>query len=93
MTTNTDTTTRDRVQPPVAPLAALRRSHGLTFPQLIARIEERTGHTYTKGALSGLENGHRGASTQLLEDVAAAYGLTVDDLWVAYAPRAARVAS
>lgn len=75
-------------QPPVVPLAALRKSHGMTQPAVIERIKDDSGRTYTVGALSALEKGHRGASVQFLTDVAAVFGLTPDDLWTSYTPRA-----
>lgn len=78
---------RPKRQPPVAPLAALRKSHGLTQPDVVARIKDETGRAYTVGALSALEGGHRGASVQFLTDVALVFGLSVGDLWTEYAPR------
>jgi transcriptional regulator with XRE-family HTH domain len=78
------TNQRPKVQPPVAALAALRKSHGMTQPDVIARIKDAAGRTYTVGALSALEKGHRGASVQFLSDVAAVFGLEADDLWTSY---------
>lgn len=79
---------RPKRQPPVVPLACLRKSHGLTQPDVLARIEEASGRKYTVGALSALEGGHRGGSEQFLSDIAAVYGLEVVDLWTDYVPRA-----
>lgn len=78
---------RPRVQVPVIPLVALRKSHGLKQPEVVARIEEATGRKYTVGALSALETGHRGASVQFLTDIAAVFGLDPEDLWTSYEPR------
>jgi transcriptional regulator with XRE-family HTH domain len=81
------TNQRPKVQPPVAALAVLRRSHAMTQPDVVARIKEATGRIYTVGALSALEGGHRGGSAQFLTDVAAVFGLEADDLWTSYVPR------
>jgi transcriptional regulator with XRE-family HTH domain len=78
---------RPKVDPPVVPLPALRKSHGLTLGDVLTRIEENRGRRYTPGALSAVENGHRGASQQFLEDIAEVYGLEPHDLWTGYAPR------
>lgn len=79
---------RPRRQPPVVPLAALRKSHGLTQPEVLARVKEATSRAYTVGALSALEKGHRGGSEQFLEDLAGVFGLDGADLWTDYTPRA-----
>jgi len=79
---------RPKRQPPVVPLAALRKSHGLTQPDVLARIKDESGRTYTVGALSALEGGHRGASEHFLQDIAAVFGLEPADLWTDYTPRA-----
>lgn len=81
---------RAKVQPPAVPLAALRKSHGLKQPEVLARIAEMTGRKYTVGALSAVENGLRGISAQFLDDIAAVYGLDADDLWTTYTPRQVR---
>jgi transcriptional regulator with XRE-family HTH domain len=79
---------RPKRQPPVVPLAALRKSHGLTQPEVLARVKDATGRAYTVGALSALEKGHRGGSEQFLEDIAGVFGLEAVELWTDYAPRA-----
>jgi len=81
---------RPKVQPPAVALAVLRRSHGLTQPDVLARIKDETGRAYTVGALSALESGHRGGSDQFLADIAGVFGLDAADLWTTYEPRAAR---
>lgn len=79
---------RPKVQAPAVPLAALRKSHDMTQPDVLARIKDDTGRTYSVGALSAVEKGHRGASVQFLTDLAAVFGLEPGDLWTSYEPRA-----
>jgi hypothetical protein len=91
----TQTTTKHRryerqrpsVTPPHVSLGDLRLAVGLTIDQLIERVEEETGRRYTRGAISAVENGHRGASEELLEGLALAYGLRRDALTTTYEPR------
>lgn len=78
---------RPKKQPPMIGLSALRRSHHMTLAQLIERITEDTGRVYTAGAISAVENGHRGASDRMLADLAGVFGLDADDLTTDYAPR------
>ncbi len=54
---------------------------------LIARIEQETGHRYSRGAISAVENGHRGASVELIEAMEIAYGLPVGAIQVNYKAR------
>jgi transcriptional regulator with XRE-family HTH domain len=78
---------RTRVTPPHLSVKDVRRAVGITIDELLARIHEITGRTYTRGAISALENGLRGGSSDLLEGIALAYGLEPDALDTAYMPR------
>lgn len=78
---------RPTVTPPHVALGDLRSAVGITIDELIARVEEETGRRYTRGAISAVENGHRGASEELLEGLALAYGLRRDALTTTYEPR------
>lgn len=50
-------------------------------------MTEATGAPFSRGALSGIENGHRGASAQTLAALAVAYGLRSDAIRTDYVPR------
>lgn len=78
---------------PKVTLAVLRQVAGLTIDELTARIEEKTGYQYTRGAISAVENGHRGAGRLLIEGLAAAYGIDPDEIQVGYRPRHTPVAA
>ncbi len=78
---------RPKVTPPHIALGDLRAAVGITLEELIGRIEDTTGIKTTRGALSAIENGHRGASTSLLRAIALAYGLRPEAINTAYAPR------
>lgn len=74
--------------PPHVSLKSLRDACGLTLDQLIERIEKKCdGYKPTKGAISGLENGHRGASDRLLRAIEKAYGLPEGSIVTDYVPR------
>ncbi|MEV0367572.1 helix-turn-helix domain-containing protein [Nocardia fusca] len=60
---------------------------GLTIEQLIDRIEAETGRRYSRGSISAVENGHRGASIELLRALEIVYGLPSDSIDTAYQPR------
>lgn len=81
-------TQRDKVTPPHIALGDLRTAVGITLDQLVARIDETAGVKTTRGAISAIENGHRGASVSLLQAIALAYGLRPDAITTSYAPRA-----
>lgn len=78
---------RPKVPPPHVSLSDLRAACGLTLDQVCARYAEATGDTLTRGALSGIENGHRGASALVLAGLEAAYGLKAGAIDTAYEPR------
>lgn len=86
---------RPRVTPPHLSLGALRRATGLTLDQVIERVAQEFAAEFddanrppTRGALSAIENGHRGASERMLRWLEAAYGLDEGDITTAYEPRA-----
>lgn len=83
---------RPKQTPPHASLRDIRNALGLTLDQVIERIQEETGRSYTRGAISAIENGHRGASTQALADITLALGLREGALVTTYQPRQAVVA-
>ena len=78
---------RDKVTPPHVSLRALRIACGKTLDQVCALVEEATGQQLTRGALSAIESGLRGASAETLRGLAAAFGLAPEDLDTQYEPR------
>lgn len=78
---------REKVTPPQVSLGALRRACGLTLDALCERYEETTGNELQRGSLSGIENGHRGASREVLAGLEDTYGLNRGDIFTTYRPR------
>lgn len=78
---------RPRRTPPHVSLSDLRSAVGLTIDQVLARLEEQTGKRYSRGTISAVENGLRGASVDLLSELAVAYGLGPDSIRTDYQPR------
>lgn len=79
---------RERRTPPHVSLSALRAAVGLTLDQVCERIHEENPHlSPTRGAISAIEHGHRGASVQMLAALCAAYGLPVGAITTDYFPR------
>lgn len=77
---------RRKVQAPLVPLSALRASLGLTQAEVCKGVEAITDKTFTKGALSAVENGHRGASAETLAALEVVLRLPSGSLVVNYAP-------
>ena len=75
--------------PPHVSLGELRAALGLTIDQVCARVaEEMPGEKPpTRGAISAIENGHRGVSAQMLTALTAAYGLRPGAITTDYEPR------
>lgn len=74
--------------PPHLTIKSLRDALGLTIDQVIARVQEEVeGITLTRGHVSAIENGHRGASQQLLDAMCSAYGLPAGALVTDFMPR------
>lgn len=81
---------RPRRNPPFAPLGAIRASHGLTLKDVCTRVEAVTNQPFSVGALSGLENGHRGASPEILAALETALRLPAGTLVTDYEPSHSR---
>lgn len=77
---------RPELQPPSASIGALRNAKGLTLDAVCERVTEALGRTYSRGALSALENGHRGASAEIIAALEVALDLRAGDLFTTYEP-------
>lgn len=77
---------RRKVQPPHAPLSAIRAALGLTQTEVCNGVEAITNKTFTKGALSAIENGHRGASAETLRALEVVFRIPAGALVVNYEP-------
>lgn len=84
------TTQRTKVAPPVASLTAIRNSKGMTLDAVCERMTDLLdlppGKEYSRGALSAIENGHRGASTEVIKALEVALDLRPGDLVTNYEP-------
>jgi transcriptional regulator with XRE-family HTH domain len=78
---------RERKTPPHISLGDLRAVSGKTLDQICDAVSEVTSKPFTRGALSAIENGHRGASQQVLTALEVAYGLRPGALTTNYLPR------
>lgn len=78
---------REKRTPPHVSLKTLRTVLNLTLHEVAQRVGEITGDTPTKGALSAIENGHRGISGELLAALEQAYGLDPGCITTTYKPR------
>lgn len=81
------TNQRKRVNPPHVSLRTLRRACKMTLDEVCARVSEEIGRPFERGSLSAIENGHRGASSDVLRGLAAAYDIDIADLDTDYQPR------
>ena len=81
---------RPKVAPPLIPLAAHRASHGLSQTDVCKIVSALTNKSFTKGALSAIEGGHRGASAETLAALEVALRFPPGTLVVSYAPSHAR---
>lgn len=81
---------RPRMQPPFVDLASVRRLVGLTQTDVCAKVEAVIGKTFTKGALSAIETGQRGASPEVLAALQTALGIHAGDLQTAWEPSHSR---
>lgn len=77
---------RAKVNPPMVPLSAVRAAKGLTQDQVAGRIAAITNKTFTKGAVSAIEGGHRGGSAEILAAMETVLGLPGGSLVVDYSP-------
>ena len=74
--------------PPHVSLINLRAAVGITLDEVCRRIgEEFPELKPTRGAVSAIEHGHRGASVQMLAALCAAYGLPAGAITTDYEPR------
>lgn len=90
---NTYRNQREPVPVPHVSLGDARRMAQLTLAQVCERYSEVTGKQLTRGALSGIENGHRRASRQLLDGLEQALDLTSGAIDTQYEPRMGRTAA
>lgn len=74
--------------PPHVSLRTLRLALSLTLDDIADRIEENRGDRPTRGALSAVESGLRGASAELLAALEEAYRLEPGSITTTYQPRA-----
>lgn len=81
------TAQREPKIPPHISVGVLRKALRLTLEDVADRVEEITNDRPTKGALSAIENGHRGASVQLLSALEQAYDLPAGSITTTYRPR------
>ena len=85
---------RARVIPPYASLRVLRKVSGMTLDEVCALANASDSElTLTRGALSGIENGHRGASVEVIAALEVAYDIEPGSLDTKYEPRKAPVAA
>lgn len=77
---------RAKTTPPHVSLRALRVALHLKQDEVCHRVQAITGKSFTTGALSAIENGHRGASPETLAALTQALGLADGDLVVNYEP-------
>lgn len=75
--------------PPHTSLRNLRRVSGLTLEQVCEAVTEiaHLSKPMTRGSLSAIESGLRGASQPILDALAIAYGLDAGDITTDYDPR------
>lgn len=87
MTSRYDAKPRARRTPPHVALGDIRAISGKTLEQVCAAASEVLDRPLTRGALSAIENGHRGASPRVLAALEVAYGLRAGSLVTDYEPR------
>jgi transcriptional regulator with XRE-family HTH domain len=83
---------RQRTPVPVVTIATLRKAKGLTLQAVCDHINDEFAFSrpVERGTISAIENGHRGASSQMLAALASALGVHVVDIDTAYEPRQRR---
>lgn len=74
---------------PHATLRGLRKASGMTLEQVADAVNEVLGarSKVNRGTISAIESGLRGASVQMLDAIAVAYGMEPGDLVTDYEPR------
>jgi hypothetical protein len=78
---------RPRKNPPHVSLGDVRSMSGKTLDEICDAASEVLSKPLTRGALSAIENGHRGASPTVLRALEVAYGLRLGALVTDYEPR------
>lgn len=84
---NTSRSERPRRTPPHVPLKAVRLLVGLRLDDLAHGVERLTGVSPSRGTLSAIESGRRGASPELLDAIGQVIGLEPGDITTNYRPR------
>lgn len=81
------------VNPPHVPLRALRKVADLTVEEVAAKVAEVLGldAPLNRGTISAIETGKRGASRQMLDAIAVAYGLEPGTITTDYGPRDSKI--
>lgn len=77
---------RPKVTPPMVGLADLRKSHRMTQASVCDEVSAIIDKSFTDGALSTIEKGHRGASAEVLAALEQVFGLAPGSLVVSYEP-------
>lgn len=84
-------TPRDLRQPPFVELAGIRRLLGLKQAEICEKVAVLIGvPSFSVGSFSAIENGHRGASPEVLAAIQTALGLHAGDLKTAWEPSHSR---
>jgi transcriptional regulator with XRE-family HTH domain len=79
---------RGKQPPPHVPIKALRKVTGITLDRLADEIGRVTGEVApSRGTLSAIESGARGASQELLDAIEQVYGLDPGTITTTYRPR------
>ncbi|MEW5810313.1 helix-turn-helix domain-containing protein [Mycobacterium sp. C3-094] len=80
---------RQKVTAPVVTTATLRKALGITLQDVCDHIngEFDFPKPVERGTISAIENGHRGASAQMLAAIASALGIPVEAIDTQYSPR------
>lgn len=66
---------KQRFTPPLVGIGHLRRAHDYSIDDVIEGLKAITGRTYTRGAISAVENGHRRPSDALMAGLIKFYDL------------------
>ncbi|CPR89721.1 helix-turn-helix domain-containing protein [Mycobacteroides abscessus] len=77
---------------PMVPLSVARRTKGLTLQAVCDHINNEFSFSkpVERGTISAIENGHRGASVQMLAAIASAIGIESAEIDTQYEPRQRR---
>lgn len=78
---------RPKVPVPVVSIGTYRKGLGLTLQAVCDHMREEHGMNVDRGTISGIENGHRGASAKMLAAYADALGIPAAVIDTQYEPR------